>query len=208
MLTNNQENDFSLVELENLSSNIRLKAIKLGVSLPKLAELMNVDYTTLMRIVSIKKDYMPNLKILSIIASFFNVGIGDLLINSKLPQKVPIINIDFIKKYMEGTFNPSEDQEILISSEWVHERACAIKINIIYCGIPTLCSFILKPFSVMKINKYFLVEAQTKSYFIKITSIEDQKVCGVNLLDDSLISINSPSIIAIASQIILYKTLI
>lgn len=208
MLKKNLKDDFSSVELENLSSNIRLKAIKLGVSLPKLAELMNVDYSTLMRIVSMKKDYTPNLKILSMIASFFEVGIGDLLKNSKLPQKVPVLSMELVREYIQESFTPSENHKMLISNEWIHEKACAIELNIIYCGIPTLCSFILKPSTSIKINKYFLIEAENKYYFLKIINTENHIIYGNNLLDNSLISVGSPSIIAIASQIILHKNLI
>lgn len=208
MLKKNLKNDFSSIELENLSNNIRLKAIKLGISLPKLAELMQVDYSTLMRIVSMKKDYTPTFKILSMISSFFEVGISDLLKNSKLPQKIPILSMKLVHKYMNGLFTPSENDKMFISNEWIHEKSCAIEIDIIYCGIPTLCTFILKPYTSVKMNKYFLIESKDKPYLIKITKTEDQNIYGTNLLDNSLILIDSPVIIAIASQIILHKNLI
>ncbi|MFN8769456.1 MAG: helix-turn-helix domain-containing protein [Neisseriaceae bacterium] len=206
-----KDNDsYSLNELSNLSKNIRSKAIKLGVTLPKLAEIIGIDYVTLTRIVNYKNDYMPNLKALAKIASFFEVGIGDLLTNPDIPQYIPVLQLYEVENFLqEACFNLKERQ-MVFSSEWVHEKAFAIAVLTEYFGQRVEIKFLLKPYNKIKIDAHILLKHQDKYYFLRILEYNDIYVFGNNILEneDLKLPVQNIKIVAIASKMTFNNNLI
>ena len=203
-------NQYSANELNNLSKNIRAKAIKLGITLPKLAEMINIDYVTLTRIVNPKDDYMPNLKALAVIASFFEVGIGDLLTNPDMPQYVPILQLYEVETFLKDNNFKLTGINTVFSNEFVHEKAFAISVSSEYFGQILEIKFLLKPYDKIKINSHVLLKLNDKFYFLKIIEYSIDYIIGNNLQENVNIQLTTKGVkvIAIATKMLFNNKLI
>lgn len=211
MLEKNPNDSYSANELNNLSKNIRAKAIKLGVTLPKLAEMMGIDYVTLTRIVNYKPDYLPNLKALSIIAKFFEVGIGDLLTNPNIPQYLPILQLNEVALFFSDDKFDLSNKKTLFSNTWIHDKACAIAVPSGYFGKQVEINFLLKPHNSIKIDSHLLITYKKKEfYFLKIAEYTDEFIVGTNLITNEALKLTTTevSIVAIASKMFFNNSLI
>lgn len=204
-------NQYSINELENLSRNIRAKAIKLGISLPKLSEMIGIDYVTLTRIVNYKNEYMPNLKALSVIANFFEVRIGDLLTNPDMPQYIPILQMSEIKNFLEKDNFDLTNLETIFSNEWIHEKAFAISLPYKYFENNIDVKFLLKPYNKLKVDKHLLIRCDLNTYyFLKIIGYVDHTIIGINLIKNETVKLitTNTEIIAIACKMLFNNNLI
>lgn len=174
-------------ELDNLSNNILKKMVLLNSTLPELAKLIGIEYQTLRRLAYKKNNYLPNLRVLFPIADFFNVTVADLLKNPNIPQYVPVINIKDVAGYLLAgdKLNITTGYEKIFCSEYVHECAFALKINVNYMERITPIKYIFKPYAKIIVNTYILFEYEgLGNQFFRVNGISDKFIEGTGVYNN------------------------
>lgn len=160
-------------ELNNIAINIEQKLKLLGIKLPKLAELAEVDYFTLRKIINRENEYMPNLRILIKLAAFFNIATGDLLNFNNLPQYVPIINIEQIENFLENEISEFELQDTVFSDSYIHEYAFSVKRQLSNFNIKTMVDHVCYPTNKFYKDGIFIVKLNNRTCFIQVHTIKN-----------------------------------
>ena len=182
--------DINSQELDNIASNIEHKIKLLNIKLPKLAELANVDYFTLRKLVNKEDDYMPNLRILIKLATFFNITTGDLINYNKLPQYIPIINIKHINDFLNNDISEFELQDTILCEHYVHEHAFSIKRPLLNFNINTFVHHVCYPTNQFYKDGIFIVELKNQITFIQVHNIKNNKLYFNNGDSKQLIDID------------------
>ena len=146
MLTNEIQDAYNQDIIINISNCINDKLTMLNIKLPQFAELSEVDYFSLRKLMNHEPNYMPNLRMIIKIATYLNIKVGDLLDYNNLPQYIPIISKKEIVKFLDNHDNYIGFNNKVFSEHFIHNDAFAIKeesldlllpSNVIYICYPT-----------------------------------------------------------------------
>ncbi len=160
-------------ELDNVATNIEQKIKLLDIKLPKLAELADVDYFSLRKIVNRENNYMPNLRILIKLASFFNIATGDLISYNSLPQYISTIKLEQIEDFLNDKIPKFELQNKVFCEHYIHDHAFAIEKPLLNFNIHTLVNHICYPTNKFYKDGIFIVSIHNQNKFIQVHTIKD-----------------------------------
>ncbi|MBP9741765.1 MAG: hypothetical protein KBD37_00235 [Burkholderiales bacterium] len=163
-------------ELDNIATNIEQKIKLLDIKLPKLAEMAEVDYFSLRKIVNRENNYMPNLRILIKLASFFNITTGDLISYNRLPQYISTIKLEQIEDFLNDKIPEFELQNKVFCEHYIHEHAFAIEKPLLNFNIQALVNHICYPTNKFYKDGIFIVTICNQNKFIQVHTIKDNIV--------------------------------
>lgn len=160
-------------ELDNIAINIEFKLKLLDIKLPKLAELADVDYFTLRKIINRDNDYMPNLRILKKLAEFFKINTGDLLKFNNLTQYIPIITLDQVEEFLTNEISDFELQHSVFSDTYIHEKGFSVKRKLKSFGINAQVDHVCYPTDKFFKDEIFIVRWNSTICFIQVNTIKN-----------------------------------
>lgn len=163
-------------EVQNIANNILQKLQILDIKLPKLAELANVDYFTLRKIINCEPGYLPNLRVLIKLAEFFNVSTGDLINFNNLPQYIPDIELTKVEAFLNKELSEFELQNTIFCDSYVHKDAFSIKKKMLHFNIETTINNICYPTTQFYKNGIFIVKILDKLNFIQVNNVKNNLV--------------------------------
>ncbi len=184
-------------ELDNVRSNILRKLAQLDTTLPELAKLIQIEYQTLRRITYENANYVPNLRALYPIASFFEVTVADLLKNPLMPQYIPLLDVLEIENHLNTSEHDTKHERIFCD-EHVHVKAFAINVLIEQFGQNLLNTFIMKPYNKIIAQKFILIRDINMHYFfIKVLENKNNELKATIITTDKQVIFNTNNVMVI-----------
>ena len=163
-------------EVQNVANNILQKLKILDIKLPRLAELADVDYFTLRKIINSEPGYLPNLRVLIKLADFFNISTGDLMNFSNLPQYIPDIELSSVELFLNNKLSEFELQNKIFCDSYVHKEAFSIKRTMLNFNIETVINNICYPTAKFFKNGIFIVKIMGELNFIQVNNVRENLI--------------------------------
>lgn len=185
--------------LDNIIESITNKLSMLKITLRKLSIDAEVDYHTLKNILD--KKTLPNLKILIRISSYLGMTPSDLISQESVPQEIPILSRDEVISYLKNKDNYINHPTYKLN-EYIHPNTFAINETslefIIQAEITYICFHGSKNTSFEE-NQVYLAGIENQLQFIRIQSIQDNKVKYI--FKNNTYSVNIKNITYIATVV-------
>ena len=172
--------------IRNISSNIEKNLKLLNIKLPELANLADVDYFTLRKIINHTNGYLPNIRILTKLALFFKIKTGDLLNYDSLPQYIPIIDLDKAEVFLNNEISEFELQDKIFCDYYIHDNAFSIKHSIKSFNLQLLSDYICYPIDSFYKDGIYLVKQYNQVCLIQVHTIKDKKIYFTNSKSDQI----------------------
>jgi hypothetical protein len=209
-IKNTFESPIESNEIQNVADNILQKLKILDIKLPRLAELADVDYFTLRKIINCEPGYLPNLRILIKLADFFNISTGDLMNFSNLPQYIPDIELSNVELFLNNKLSEFELQSRIFCDSYVHKEAFSIKRTMLNFNIETVINNICYPTSKFYKEGIFIAKILNNLNFIQVNNIKNNLVYFKyeNSQNDESIEIDKIQPIAVVVRFIMDQGII
>lgn len=197
-------------EVQNIANNILQKLKVLDIKLPRLAELADVDYFTLRKIINCEPGYLPNLRVLIKLADFFNISTGDLINFCNLPQYIPDIELVTVEPFLNKELSEFELQNTIFCDSYVHKEAFSIKRKMLNFNIEAVINNICYPTSQFYKNGIFIAKILGNINFIQVNNVKNNLVFFKyeDSQNDESISIDKIQPIAVVVRFIMDQSII
>ena len=204
------ENTTVSTEVQNIANNIEQKLKILDIKLPKLAELADIDYFTLRKIINGEPGYLPNLRILVKLAEFFNVNTGDLLNFSNLPQYIPDVELTKVEAFLNKDLSEFELQKTIFCDSYIHKDAFSIKRKMLHFNIEAVINNICYPTTQFYKNGIFIAKLANVVEIIQVNNVKNNVVYFKyeNSQNEENISIKEIQPIAVVVRFIMDQSII